>query len=171
MESNLGEIIKSSLANIKELAGTETVIGDPIVTSNGTTIIPVSKVSVGFASGGLDSLNASKVSSATTPAQKSDNQKKESSNDKIKGFTGGGGSGISVTPMAFLVVHADGTVDLLNIAPNGDSRPSAVESISALIERSPSILKKLKSVFSKKSADEEEEEADSDLVPNEEKPL
>ena len=51
-ENNIGNIIGSAVENLKELAGTETVIGNPIVTANGTTVIPVSKISLGIASGG-----------------------------------------------------------------------------------------------------------------------
>ena len=53
-ENKLNDMIGVSLEKIKELAGTETVIGNPIYTPNGTLILPVSKVSMGFASGGID---------------------------------------------------------------------------------------------------------------------
>ena len=53
-ESKINDIIKVSLEKIKDIVGAETIIGSPIETAGGTTIIPVSKVAVGFASGGLD---------------------------------------------------------------------------------------------------------------------
>ena len=52
--SNLGEILKNSIESMKDIAGVSTIIGDPINTPSGTIIIPVSKVSMGIASGGLD---------------------------------------------------------------------------------------------------------------------
>ena len=55
-DSKLSEMISSSLESIRTIADSGTVVGDPITTNNGTVIIPVSKISVGFASGGLDYL-------------------------------------------------------------------------------------------------------------------
>ena len=52
--SNLNEIIDTSLSRIKELANSQTVIGDPITLPNGVTIVPVCKVAIGYATGGLD---------------------------------------------------------------------------------------------------------------------
>ena len=53
-DSKLSEMISSSRVSIRTIADSGTVVGDPITTNNGTVIIPVSKISVGFASGGLD---------------------------------------------------------------------------------------------------------------------
>ena len=54
MDNKLQEIIGTSLENIRSMIDANTVIGDPISTENGVTIVPVSKVTVGYASGGLD---------------------------------------------------------------------------------------------------------------------
>lgn len=131
-ENKLNEMIGESLEKVKELAGTETVIGEPIYTQNGTVIIPVSKVSMGFATGSFD---------YDTTAN--ENPKKKTR------FGGGGGTGITVTPIAFLIVTAEGKIELVPItnAQNIDS----IDKITALIERSPDILQRLKDVlFSKK---------------------
>ncbi len=122
------EMMGSSLEKVKEIAGTETVIGDPIYTPNGTLILPVSKLSMGFASGGIDST--------------SKKQEKPRSS-----FGGGGGTGVTLTPIAFLIVNAEGKIDLIPItsAQNVDT----VDKIAALIERSPEILENLKNVFKK----------------------
>ena len=53
-ENKQSEIIKTALDSIKTIIDANTVIGDPIVTPSGTTIIPVSKITVGYASGGID---------------------------------------------------------------------------------------------------------------------
>ncbi len=135
-ESNkISDIIKTSLENIRTVVDANTIIGDPITSPAGVTILPVSKVSVGFASGGFDYLgkNAAK-------ADKTGNN-----------FGGGGGSGLSVEPVAFLVISADGGVELLPItAPKSD--------ISTIFDGAPALIDKIKSLFPKKKKDEEENE-------------
>lgn len=138
-DNNLSEIIRNSLDGIRTVADSSTVIGDPIETNNGTVIIPVSKVSVGFASGGVDYLPKS--------ADKDGNQKRVS----VPCFGGGGGTGIAVTPLCFLVVTADGSVKMLNIA-NPATAPVAgtIDSISSLLDKAPEVIGKIKGLFGKK---------------------
>ena len=140
-ESKIKDIIKVSLEKIKDIVGAETIIGSPIETAGGTTIIPVSKVAVGFASGGLD-----------YDADKQDKDKKPSLLASAS-FSGGGGTGISVSPIGFLVVGKDGRVELLTVDnPNaGDT----VDKLVSVIERSPEIIARVKSAFTKKGKDEE----------------
>lgn len=127
------EMMGTSLEKVKEIAGTETVIGDPIYTPTGTMILPVSKLSMGFASGGIDST--------------SKKQEKPRSS-----FGGGGGTGVTVTPIAFLVVSAEGKIDLIPIT--APQNIDTVDKIAALIERSPEILENLKNVFKKEKKKE-----------------
>ncbi|PWM58725.1 MAG: sporulation protein YtfJ [Oscillospiraceae bacterium] len=140
-ESKINDIIKVSLEKIKDIVGAETIIGSPIETAGGTTIIPVSRVAVGFASGGLD-----------YDADKQDKDKKPSLLASAS-FSGGGGTGISVSPIGFLVVGKDGRVELLTVDnPNaGDT----VDKLVSVIERSPEIIARVKSAFTKKGEDEE----------------
>ena len=140
-ESKINDIIKVLLEKIKDIVGAETIIGSPIETAGGTTIIPVSKVAVGFASGGLD-----------YDADKQDKDKKPSLLASAS-FSGGGGTGISVSPIGFLVVGKDGRVELLTVDnPNaGDT----VDKLVSVIERSPEIIARVKSAFTKKGEDEE----------------
>ena len=140
-ESKINDIIKVSLEKIKDIVGAETIIGSPIETAGGTTIIPVSKVAVGFASGGLD-----------YDANKQDKDKKPSLLASAS-FSGGGGTGISVSPIGFLVVGKDGKGELLTVDnPNaGDT----VDKLVSVIERSPEIIARVKSAFTKKGEDEE----------------
>ncbi len=144
-ETNIGNIIGNAADNLKELAGTETVIGNPIVTANGTTVIPVSKISIGIASGGVDF--ASKKADAKPS----------------KNFGGGGGTGVNIAPVAFLIVQPDGRVDLLPItAGGGDDK---IDKITSFIERSPDILEKIKGVFAKKKVEPTEaEQIAADIV-------
>lgn len=139
-ENKVNDLIEGSLAKIRELAGTETVVGDPIYTPNGTLILPVSKISMGFATGGLDF-----------------GKKKDEESKKPRNYGGGGGTGVTVTPVAFLILSGDGKIDLIPITDSKNI--DAVDKISALIERSPDILKRLKDVFIKKK-DEKEEKKD-----------
>ena len=140
-ESKINDIIKVSLEKIKDIVGAETIIGSPIETAGGTTIIPVSKVAVGFASGGLD-----------YDADKQDKDKKPSLLASAS-YSGGGGTGISVSPIGILVVGKDGRVELLTVDnPNaGDT----VDKLVSVIERSPEIIARVKSAFTKKGEDEE----------------
>lgn len=150
-ETKISDIIKTSLGNIREAVDANTIIGDPITTPNGTVILPVSKVSVGVATGGLDY-----------------NPKKETA-VKAQNFGGGGGTGLSVTPVAFLVVKPDGTVDLLNVNNPTDQSNDPVNAIMTIIGKTPDIISKAKSVFgSKKKKNKEESEDQENLTETEE---
>ena len=134
-ESKINDIIKVSLEKIRDIVDAETVIGTPIETANGTTIIPVSKVTVGFASGGLDY------------SPENGNAQKEAKNSLLKNanFSGGGGTGISVSPTGFLVISKDGKVDLLTM--DNPTPGDSVDKIVSIVERSPEIIARLKDVF------------------------
>lgn len=139
IKSKLSGLIETSLSKIKELAETDTVIGKPITTPDGTTIIPVSKLAVGIVNGGLD-YSAKHLT-------------KEGAKQYYEGsphFGGGGGAGITMTPVAFLVISACGSVELLPIMKSPAASPSTVDRIASLIERSPEIAERIKKIFSKK---------------------
>ena len=140
-ENKLQEVVQATLAQIRNMIDADTVIGTPVETASGTTIIPVSKVAIGFATGGLDYTGKNEAANAA----------------KMQNFGGGGGTGISVAPVGFLVVSATGDVDLINIGvPQGND---PIDQIAGIIERSPEIFGKIKAVFSKKTvADDGETE-------------
>lgn len=150
--NKLGDITKTSLDSIKSMLDANTIIGDPIETSAGTCIIPISKISVGYASGGID-YAAKKDTSSSTGKPANNN------------FGGGGGTGISVTPVAFLVVSKEGNVNVLNVNSTIPSDPTdTVSQIVGFIERSPDLLERLKGVFSKKAPkDEEKKKTDCEV--------
>ena len=133
-ENKIPEIIRSSMENIRSMVDANTVIGDPIPTASGTTIIPISKVAVGIASGGVDY------------------NPKRDAQPRPQNFGGGGGTGLSVTPVGFLVIDKNGDVDFLNVSNKG--KPDPVDQIADFVERTPDIIAKIKEIFSKEDKEE-----------------
>jgi len=139
-ENKLQGVVEKTLKEIRNIIGADTVIGQPIE-ANGTAIIPISKVAVGFATGGLDFNDKN-----PQPA-------------KDQNFGAGGGAGISVQPIGLLCVSRDGSVELINIGIKNPTDP--MEQLSDIIERAPEIIARVKALFSK-DKDQESEEEDSD---------
>lgn len=123
-ETKMSDIIKASMEGIKGFTDMDTVIGSAITTPSGVTVIPVSKVSMGIATGGVD-YGTRKFS---VP----------------QNFGGGGGTGLSITPVAFLTVSPNAEVNLINL----DNTTSDVDRFATLIERSPEIIEKIKDALS-----------------------
>lgn len=115
-------IMGVSMEKIREMVDVNTIVGEPI-SSEGATIIPISKVSFGFASGGTD-----------LPTQAAEK------------FAGGSGAGITVKPVAFIVIKADGDVKLLELG-GGKSSP-----IEGAIEALPGVIEKIKAFIADKKA-------------------
>lgn len=149
-DNKLNEIIQTSLENIRELADVNTIIGERITTPNGTVIIPVSKVSLGFVTGGVDYGKKDKDKKAK-PVESSATVGGMQNAVASNNFGGGGGTGISVQPVGFLVIKPDGDVEMLNISSTEKAGQAAdiAETVSGLIEKSPSIIQKIKETFSK----------------------
>ena len=133
-ENKLEEVIRTSLENLRNMVDANTIIGNPINTPSGTTIIPVSKVTLGFATGGID------FNSKTDAPMK-------------QNFGGGGGSGLNIIPIGFLVVDKDGDVELLNVGMKPATDP--VEQISEFVDRAPELIAKIKELFKKTPEDAE----------------
>ncbi|MGW8114731.1 GerW family sporulation protein [Caproicibacterium sp. NSD3] len=115
-------LMGTTLEKIKQMVDINTIIGDPITSPDGTIIIPVSKISYGFASGGSDF--ASKVQT-----------------DKSF-FGGGAGAGVTISPIAFITI-SNGNVKMLQIDPYNSSAdrivgmvPDVVDKISSLVKES-----------------------------------
>ena len=140
-ENKIPEIIKSSMENIRSMVDANTIIGDPVNATGGTVIIPISKVSVGIASGGVDY------------------HAKKDAQIRPQNFGGGGGTGLSVTPVGFLVCDKDGGVEFINVSAKG--KPDPVDQIADLVERTPDIIAKIKSLFAKDKSEEEDTEEEA----------
>ena len=126
MNSNVEGLMGVSVEKIREMVDANTVIGTPITLSDGVTIIPVSKVSYGFASGGSD------LPSKSRPDL----------------FGGGAGAGISITPVAFLTVK-DGEINLLPVV----SKPDTLDRLVSLV---PDAVSKISDLKKKKKEDKTE---------------
>jgi len=120
----MSDIIRTSLEGIKSFTDLDTVIGGAINTPSGVTVIPISKVSMGFATGGID-YGSKRIGNS-------------------QNFGGGGGSGLSITPIAFLTVGRDAEVELINL----DSGGGDVERITSLIENAPDIARRIREALS-----------------------
>ena len=113
MSQKLPNMLESTIQKIREMLDVNTVVGEPITTPDGVTIIPVSKVSVGFGGGGSDF--ASKASENP--------------------FGGGVGGGVKVTPVCFLVVK-DGNVRMLSVpAPANSTTERIVEMLPDTLDK------------------------------------
>lgn len=124
-ESSIKQMIHNSMQQIREIMDADTVTGQPIKLDNGVTIIPFSKVSLGFASGGLD-----------LPAKQ----------EKMrKNFGGAGGTGVTVNPIGFLVTYPDGKVEMLPVTAPEEVGP--LEQIAEILNRAPEVVGKLKELF------------------------
>lgn len=126
-----------SMEKIHEMTDVNTIIGDPITSPDGTIVIPVSKVSFGFVSGGSD-----------LPVQ------------TAAKFAGGSGAGVTVKPVAFIVIKKDGDVKLMELG----AKSSPVDGI---VEAVPNIIEKIKGLVGKKGETAEGETETAAL--NEEK--
>ena len=116
MSQTLPNMLENTIAKIREMVDVNSVIGDPITTPDGVTIIPVSKISVGVAGGGSDYVS-------------------KHENKQENPFGGGAGGGVKVTPIAFLVVK-DGIVRVLPIAvPASTTADRLVEQIPDTLDR------------------------------------
>ena len=126
MNNNVEGLMGVSVDKIRELVDANTVVGTPIAVGDGVTIIPVSKVSYGFASGGSD-----------LPAK--------SGSDL---FGGGAGAGINITPVAFLTVK-NGEINLLPVV----SKPDTVDRLVSLV---PDAVNKISELTAKKKEEKED---------------
>lgn len=135
-----------SMEKIREMVDVETIIGDPI-NAEGVTIIPVSKVSFGFASGGSD-----------LPVQAAEK------------FAGGSGAGVTVKPVAFIVIKADGSVNLMELGEKGSPLDGVFEALPGVVEKIKTFLADKKAAKAEKKAQKEAEEAAAEEKISEEKP-
>ena len=119
-EHKINGFIGVSVEKIRSMVDTDTMIGNPIPCGDGVTVIPVSKISVGFASGGSD---------LPTRTNK-------------EYFAGGAGAGMSVKPAGFLIV-SNGEVRMVQLSENGS------DGAASIMNQIPDVVEKLTGIFSK----------------------
>ena len=123
MENNpISNLMQTTMENVKNMLKVDTVVGDPIVTPDGITLIPISKISVGFGGGGVEF--GSKKAGEERP------------------YGGGNATGVKVEPMGFLVVK-DGTVRMINLTP------PASNTVDRLIDLVPQVLDRVDTFIDK----------------------
>ena len=121
MENDITSVMSATMGKIKELVDTNTVIGKPIEAPDGILLIPISKVSFGFASGGSEF--AATKDRPTLGA--------------------GSGAGVKVEPMGFLVIK-DGNVRMMNIAPTTNTVDRIIDMAPTVMDRVDSFIDKRK---------------------------
>ncbi|MBE6785078.1 MAG: sporulation protein YtfJ [Ruminococcaceae bacterium] len=131
-EKSAGAILTSTIEKIRELVDTSTIIGEAIYAEGGTTIIPVSKVTYGFASGGAD------FPSKSTKEL----------------FGGGGGAGVTITPVAFLVISG-GEVTLKHITAYDNAAERVVNLVPEMFDKVTGFINKAKAEPAAPAAAEE----------------
>lgn len=125
MNHPINEVLQTTMSKIKEMVDANTVVGQPIVTQDGVTLIPVSRLSFGFATGGSDFGKTQNVP---------------------KNFGGGAGAGVNVIPVAFIIIK-DGSVRMLPVAP------PAHDAVGRAVELVPEMFDKVTDYIDKKTAD------------------
>ncbi len=133
MATQIEGLMNEALGNLKQMIDVNTIVGDVITTPDGATIIPVSKVSFGFGAGGSDF-----------------NAKPLGENAERTMFGGGCGGGVSVKPVAFLVVKND-SIRLLPVT-------GTISTVDRVVDMVPELLNKFNGFISQHKSKEKSEE-------------
>lgn len=136
-------LMETAMNSIQDMVDVNTIIGEPIETSNNMVIIPISKVCFGFAAGG------SEFSGETI-----DEYKKKDKEEQVQyrlPFGGGSGAGVSINPVAFLVVCRD-SIKLMPISHSS--------TVDKLMDYVPDVIEKAHQILDKKMASNKEESED-----------
>lgn len=118
-EKSANGILRTTIEKVRDLVDVSTIIGEPITLPDGLTIIPVSKVTYGFASGGSDF----------------------PSKNNVELFGGAGGAGITINPVAFLVIK-DGDVTIKHIVSGDNAVERAVSLVPEMFDKVTNLAKK-----------------------------
>ena len=120
-EQSAAGILSTTIEKVRQLVDVSTIVGEPIVLSDDITVIPVSKVTYGFASGGSDF----------------------PSKNNTQLFGGGGGAGITINPVAFLILK-NGEVTLKHITANDNAAERIVNMVPDVIDKVTEVVGKVK---------------------------
>lgn len=126
MSQNLPNMLDNTIAKIREMVDSNSVVGEPIAVGEGVTIIPISKISIGLGGGGSDFVS-------------------KHPNNQENPFGGGVGAGVKVTPVAFLIVK-DGNVRMIPVATPANT------TADRLVEMVPDTLDKIAAFVDSRTA-------------------
>lgn len=121
----IGELMETTMGKLRDMVDVNTIVGNPITTPDGITLIPVSKVSFGFASGGSEFQTKHGKDSAGNP------------------FGGGSGAGVKIDPVSFLVIR-NGEVKIIS------ANTAAATAADKLLELLPELIQKIKELLPEK---------------------
>ncbi|MGM9926707.1 MAG: GerW family sporulation protein [Bacillus sp. (in: firmicutes)] len=124
-------LMNAAMENLKEMVDVNTIVGDPVETADGSVILTVSKVGFGFAAGGSEFMYNDGSARA-----------KEHPQPQNHPFGGGSGGGVSITPIAFLIVNSSG-VKMLHLDQN-------THLIEKIMDVAPAVFEKIQSMIPKK---------------------
>ena len=118
----IGELMQTTMENVKNILKVDTVVGDPIYTPDGITLVPISRISVGFGGGGVE----------FGPKRK----------DGPQPYGGGNATGVKIEPFGFLIIK-DGVVRMINVTPPANNTvdriidlvPQVIDRVDAFIEK------------------------------------
>jgi len=136
-------LMNAAMENLKDMIDVNTIIGDPVETPDGSVILTVSKVGFGFGAGGSEfsqgGFHGQAAGGGTQP--------------KLP-FGGGSGGGVSITPIAFLIVNSSG-VKILHLDEN-------THLLDKILDLAPSAIEKMQSMFSKKDNSNQSENTNTE---------
>ncbi len=129
MDKNpIGELMQATMENVKNILKVDTVVGDPIFTPDGITLVPISRISVGFGGGGVEF--GAKTQGADKP------------------YGGGNATGVKIDPIGFLVIK-DGSVRMVNVTPPANN------TVDRIIDLVPQVMDKVDAFIAKQKEDKQ----------------
>jgi len=127
MDKNpIGELMTNTMESVKNILKVDTVVGDPIITPDGITLVPISKISVAFGGGGVEF--SSKKPNTDRP------------------YGGGNATGVKIDPIGFLVIK-EGTVRMVNVTP------PASTTVDRIIDMVPQVMDRVDGFIAKQNKD------------------
>jgi sporulation protein YtfJ len=118
----IGELMQTTMENVKSILQVDTVVGDPIITPDGITLVPISKISIGFGGGGVE----------FGPKRK----------DGPQPYGGGNATGVKIEPFGFLVIK-DGVVRMINVTPPANT------TVDRIIDLVPQVMDRIDAFVTK----------------------
>ena len=126
IKNPIGDLMQTTMDNVKSMLKVDTVVGDPIYTPDGITLVPISQISVGFGGGGVE-LNSKKTGDE-------------------RPYGGGNATGVKINPIGFLVIK-DGVIRMINVTP------PASNTVDRIIDMVPVVMDKVDAFIAKQNGD------------------